>query len=437
MYFYNVQWDSDKDLPKQFYLSEYDIKDARKSGSFTKEQVAIMEKFGEYPKSYDSASNYKMENLALFNVDLDKNTRKTTVEKNDYHFEAEIKEKNLGSSGITNLYVFAERIFQYEYKKGDVLKVELDHNPLTLDTDVSMSFQRGKVYEKKDMGVFDNRISDKVIRDYIEYNEEQLREKENNPKYFVIIDESERAGRELYYTYKGDTDAMTWDKYIDEDLFSKVLLEGNGNSSSRTDHKAPDWVLDTEEVIEELQYDLDNNFNDKSLDEWIEHYKENPSELFDFFNNTDIKPDKETIMKAFDVFAEYISCNEIYDDKEMLVDMANALYPDRDFCCTEIRGNVQSDWQGICYDTKEFTEYEIERLADFYFGNVAELYIEDEDHNMLWNTVVSESELWTARRTDALNEFVQGQLELSGEYLNYKLIDGDEREDLEEDEYER
>ena len=78
--------------------------------------------------------------------------------------------------------------------------------------------------------------------------------------------------------------------------------------------------------------------------------------------------------------------------EDILIDVIRLLYPEDTFKTGTIRGYSQGDWQD--YIVKG--DVDVERLEAYYFGNVVDIFVKDNEEE--YGDVMTCEELWDAER---------------------------------------
>ena len=168
----------------------------------------------------------------------------------------------------------------------------------------------------------------------------------------------------------------TTPEYCDYELEDMIDLDdfvitGNRDYTDRTD---AEWYTKAEDILNDLDNDY---FVGQSLVSYPELSREQRKKIVDAYNN-----------------------DQISDDLEGLVNLANIIYPDQNFETATIRGYCQGDWQKIAYPAERAKD--VKYLEAYYFGMVAEVHIDD-DGDTCWGWMIDD-ELWDAERNDTLRE---------------------------------
>ena len=231
-------------------------------------------------------------------------------------------------------------------------------------------------------------------------------------KYSVIIDKEP----ELDYLYG---DRAEWKDYVHENFDETFVLFGN---SMFHDTKEATWYG----LMDELLTDLDGYYTEEDIEKLIHPKTEEDKQFFSDFRGCIREWGEDNFRNVLSKYQSDEKNHVSYrNDEERIQVYLNQAYPEREYKIATIRGNVQSEWKDVLYDSKAVSEEEIECLSDYYWGNLAELYIEDEDHNLLWTSTVSLDKLWNAEAHKELKTFVEQNLGLEGEYLDYKIYNSE------------
>ena len=98
----------------------------------------------------------------------------------------------------------------------------------------------------------------------------------------------------------------------------------------------------------------------------------------------------------------YDDCR-VSDSDETIIKVLGVLYPERKFKTGTIRGSAQREWQEVLYDADKCEN--IGPLGEVYFGEVAEIYAEDDD-GCTCVAIVRDDELWQANRKGELKKLI-------------------------------
>ena len=119
-------------------------------------------------------------------------------------------------------------------------------------------------------------------------------------------------------------------------------------------------------------------------------------------------------------FQIYKHCR-YYDDDETILKVLEVIYPERHFKSGTIKGNSQGDWNDVLYDSDKFDD--ISRLEDFYWGNVSEIYVMNDNDEIELSAIVTNSDLWDAERND-LKKYIIDLFGLNDNELKIFVSDG-------------
>lgn len=174
-----------------------------------------------------------------------------------------------------------------------------------------------------------------------------------------------------------------WKIYVVENFDEKVVLTGNRHFTGCTE---AEWYNETKSIINDFDF-----------------YDELPDEL--------TEEQKEKIRKLYDE----CKCTE-----EIFIDVLKILYPNKTFKTGTIRGYNQGDWQNYIAED----EIDIETLENFYFGKIADIYVEMEDEET-FSDVITHDELWKAKYDGNIKEYFRERFDIpKEEEIHILMADG-------------
>lgn len=231
-------------------------------------------------------------------------------------------------------------------------------------------------------------------------------------KYSVVIDKD----ASFDYLY-GDN--QEWKDHVHEQFDEAFVLFGNSGFHGIKEAK---WF----DLMNELLTDLDSYYTEEDVERLIHPKNEEDKEFFSDFKGCIKAYGEDNFRNVLIKFKDDEANGVFYrSDEERIAVYLNHAYPERHYEIVTIRGDSQSEWENVLYDRNAIDGETINLLSDYYWGHLVELYIEDEDHDLLWTATVTRDSLWEAERNKTLKSFVEGELGLSGEYLDYKIYNSE------------
>ena len=159
-----------------------------------------------------------------------------------------------------------------------------------------------------------------------------------------------------------------WKDYVIDDFDKKIVIHGNNHFDSID---CASWYEKTLDVMK----DIDLNFEE--------------DDIYDLYKND------YTIEQWQQLLDIYKHCR-YYDDDETILKALEVIYPERHFESGTIKGSSQGDWNTVLYDSDKFDD--ISRLEDFYWGNVSEIYVMNDNDEIEVTAIVTNSDIWDAER---------------------------------------
>lgn len=191
----------------------------------------------------------------------------------------------------------------------------------------------------------------------------------------------------------------TWKDYVGVENFDETfVLKGNRNYHS---HEEASWY----NKVTELLTDIDSYY-DLETEEGVQ----------DLLDEHSISKQQYT-----EIISLYDKCRRIND---IVVEVLNIIYPDKEFKERTIRGYSQSDWQKVIYDSSLASDKDVEMLEAIYFGQLNEISYKDE--NDTWtSSYITDDELWKREREKTIEEYIRSEFDIDkNEELEIFVSDG-------------
>lgn len=174
-----------------------------------------------------------------------------------------------------------------------------------------------------------------------------------------------------------------WKSYVCEQFDSRFVIIGNRDYSEIKD---AEWYKNAATLLNDLQ-----NTQFKDLDA------------------TDYGISKSKLNKVIQAYKQ--ACNTRFYELPFTKTILEIIYPDDTFKLKTIRGYSQSEWQEVLYKTTDLDEHAIDRLESFYFGQLAEIEIEDEDECITVGCITHD-DLWEWERNNTLKKKLTEEYQL-------------------------
>ena len=190
----------------------------------------------------------------------------------------------------------------------------------------------------------------------------------------IIIDDS---GSSCEYIYPDQ-----WKELVCFEFEENIVITGNTRMKGVTEAS---WWEGYQSILKDYEY--------LEPDDFREEYEGKLSE--------------EQIDK-FDKAYKEGSCDDLRKVAKIILPI---LYPEKEFEYASLRGSSQSDWND-CIFIKGCVKPEI--LADYYFGNVIDVSVENEDGECIEDRIYTDTEFWELEKGD-LKEALRKEFGISAE----------------------